>query len=213
MVKFIINISLLISVLFSSAVFATGEATVLRWQGAVTIDGVVLQHKGALVKQGANISALGAHDFVDLRLGDGSLVRLKEGQLKTTKVSATQNVFELLTGKLYSLIQKASQADSFMVQTKSAVMGVRGTKFMVQEETSKTYLCVCEGSVAAKTKTTKAQNAKGAGTGGDGAGDAVIVRKNEDIDMYPTQALTKPKAASAQMAAMVLGEFEQMMSP
>lgn len=99
---------------------------------------VRLLAKGGAVAEGDTIeTAEGAR--LELALPDGSKLRLAE----KTKVTLTRGHFEaggarnvgvgLLVGRVWAKVAKAvSGGDSFEVETRNAVAGVRGTSFAVQ---------------------------------------------------------------------------------
>jgi ferric-dicitrate binding protein FerR (iron transport regulator) len=188
------NLLLLSIFLTGSLAMAADETTALKWNGNVTIDGKVMKSQGEKIKQGATVEAKGEYSFIDMRLGDGSLVRLSNGKVVTTSLAPKKSILTLISGKLYNYIQKAA-GQSYAVRTKSAVMGVRGTKFMVSEDDKKTYVCVCEGAVEAK-KTDKSEN--------------VLIKEYEDLDVLKDKSLNKPKKAAQTMVDTVKSVFQDM---
>jgi len=110
-------------------------------EGVVKVNGAVAQ-AGLALKSGDSIEASG-EAFADIYYNDGSKVRIANGRAAigaTTKGIALR----LIVGKLYSWI---SPGTSYEVNTTTAVAGVRGTKFFTEVKESKTYFCVCEGSI------------------------------------------------------------------
>ncbi len=89
-----------------------------------------------------DIIITGADAFCDLKIGD-SIVRIKEKSkvvisslLKQTNMEKT--TLDLGVGKMLCKPKKLLKSDSFIVKTPTAVAGVRGTKFIVEADASKT---------------------------------------------------------------------------
>jgi hypothetical protein len=55
----------------------------------------------------------------------------------------------LIKGQIHTFVNKLTKDEKFLVKTKYASFGVRGTKFgvSIDDEKNKAYLCVCEGVV------------------------------------------------------------------
>jgi ferric-dicitrate binding protein FerR (iron transport regulator) len=83
---------------------------------------------------------------------DQSAIQLgAETEIKVVRVGKGATVIHLVRGGVLSRVKpqpKKSITPRFMVRTKSAVMGVRGTTFFVRQDAAKpAFLCVCEGTV------------------------------------------------------------------
>lgn len=83
---------------------------------------------------------------------------------------------QLFFGQLFLALKKIKDTGkrSFKVKTATATMGVRGTKFFVEANPDKTYLCVCEGKVEARHIDGNMKSAMVA------AGDDLDIRKDGD---------------------------------
>ncbi len=193
-----LNLLCLSAFFYTSSCFSQDSAVVHRWKGSVVVNGKKIQSNGSKIPEGATIEAQADGSFIDLKLADQSLVRLVHGKVRADNLSSSKNIFTLLSGKLYSYIQKTARPDSFMVHTKTAVMGVRGTKFVVEESTEKSYLCVCEGLVHVSKK--------------DKAKSFVDVAMHEDLDIVLGKELNKPKE-SKMMSSMAEDVFKDMLLP
>ncbi len=170
----------------------TSAIEVIKMQGKALVDNKELA-VGAILKQGDTVEVIGKKSFIQLRFDDGSQVLQKEGSLTLKKIKKGQTLLSLLKGIIF--VFKNPEADSKLnVKTKQAVMAVRGTKFYV-EQTDKTYLCVCEGVVAARNK--------------DGTVD---VKANEDLYARDFKSLEK-KDANKMMLQMAYEGFELMGLP
>lgn len=171
--------------------FADG-VEVIKVKGEVKSAGKLLK-KGAKLNEGDLIEVTGKKSFVQLRFEDGSQVLQKEGTLTLKKVAKGKTLLSLLKGVIF--VYKNPDAESKLnVKTKTASLAVRGTKFYV-EETDKTYLCVCEGTVAARNKF---------GT--------VDVTAGEDL-YAPTRQTLEKKDANKMMMKMALEGFDLMGLP
>lgn len=131
-----------------------GDATVTLVRGTAKAFGKELV-KGQLLTEGTEVSVEGAKSALQVKLADGSRVLVKEGAFKLEPSSKQQkSIVRLLRGVLYT--QKVKSMSELEVVTKNATLGVRGTKFFVQENDQETYLCVCEGLVRISNKKSSA---------------------------------------------------------
>ena len=110
--------------------------TVSSLRGTPTSGGSAL-HRGERVAAGSTITA-GAGESVELRLAGGDVVRISSGS--TVKLTSAycrpaggdRFSFKMLFGKIWSKISRAiGPNDRFEIETKNAVVGVRGTIFEV----------------------------------------------------------------------------------
>ncbi|MEO1171665.1 MAG: FecR family protein [Myxococcota bacterium] len=121
-------------------------ATLGAAEGKVTVNRKPAE-VGQELAQGDVVQTKGKKSSADIHMTDGSRIRLgAKAKLQLSKVETEVSV-KLLLGKLYSWI---SPGTPYEVETTNAVAGVRGTKFFVEEKKAKTYVCVCEGTVAVK---------------------------------------------------------------
>lgn len=135
---------------------------------------------GSKLYEGDKIRVVGPKSFVHMRFGDGSMMLQKEGTAILKMAKPKKTLINLIRGKLF--IYKNPEADSKLnVRTKTVTMAVRGTKFFV-EEGKETYLCVCEGTVAARNKS-----------------GIVDVKAGEDLFSPTRQTLNKKKAKPMMM--------------
>lgn len=114
---------------------------------------VLINRKPAELDQelapGDVIVTRGGRSHADIYMTDNSRVRLgPNARLEFSEAGQRVSV-KLLLGKLYSWITPGTSYD---VTTSSAVAGVRGTKFFVEEKRNKSYYCVCEGTIAVKAE-------------------------------------------------------------
>ncbi|MFZ4713322.1 MAG: FecR domain-containing protein [Bacteriovoracaceae bacterium] len=140
---------------------------------------------GDLIYPGTHVKVAGAKSWVDMKYINGHVVRATEGAFTVTEIGPKKSFIELLSGKIFSLVSPLKKKETFVVKTKRAVFGVRGTKFMIEENAEKTYLCVCEGVVEA-----------------DNGKEKVKVKKDDDLFIEDGKKLTVNKA-SAMMNQML----------
>ena len=182
------NLFFVLTILLSFNAFAE-SALLSKLKGEVKINGVVAK-EGQKVQTGEEISALGKTSSVQLTYEDGSRSLLRNGKMKIAGDSSDkETIIELAQGILFASKNKSQK--SFSVKTKSASMGVRGTKFYVEEKADETYLCVCEGSVEIKN-----------------AISSQLVNKNEDAHVKENTEFKKTPANDMMMTMAKEGFIE-----
>ena len=134
---------LIFTFMFSSLAFA--DATITRSGGDIKVNGKAMTN-GSRIQNGEEIVITGKKSFAQLKFDDGSRMLIKEGSLKLTQPEEPkQNLVQLIKGTIF--VDKAKGDSPLKIKTAHSVLGVRGTKFFVQEDPKETYLCVCEGKV------------------------------------------------------------------
>lgn len=180
--------------LFSVVAFAS-IAKIERIKGKVFLNNKVAQI-GARVVEGDILEAKGKKSLFIIRYDNGSKYMLRNGRLKVEKLEAKKSRLYLISGKLVTSVKKDTyEKDGFEVKTRTATMGVRGTKFWISETKEDSYLCVCEGIVSAKNMSSE-----------------VLVKRNEDIHIKQSNKL-KVQKANTQMMTMAIEDFEIMGEP
>lgn len=186
------KLSLLVTLLLFPLLSFASTVEVLKVRGEVTGAGAVLK-VGSTLKEGDLIEVKGSKSFIQLRFEDGSQLLQKEGRLTLRKIAKGKTLLSLLKGIIF-VFKNPESKSKLNVKTKTASLAVRGTKFYV-EETDKTYLCVCEGTVAARNKF---------GT--------IDVTAGEDL-YAPTRQSLEKKEANKMMMKMALEGFDLMGLP
>lgn len=131
--------------LFSVNVFAA--ISVERYNGTIYINDKAYT-KESIIKNNDSIRVEGKKSFIQLKLEDHSIMLFKEGEFKLKKIAPQkENIVELKKGVLYHYLIKSKDVN-FKVNTKYASMGIRGTKYMIEEKESSSYVCVCDGTVS-----------------------------------------------------------------
>lgn len=98
---------------------------------------------------------------VEIVLNDKSILRLEENSvLQFKKLEEKKSVLGLQFGRVLTYIEKiVYPASHFEVQTPAAVVGVRGTEFVVEADEKETQVGVFEGRVGVKGRLKKAKEA------------------------------------------------------
>ena len=179
-----------LSLLILVVSFNLEAATVRNIKGTVTVNSVKID-KEKKVGSGDQIAAIGKGSSVQIFFEDGSRSLLRNGKLSITEeVPQEKTLLNLARGILFTSKEKGKS--NLEVKTKNAVMGVRGTKFYIEENPDDTYLCVCEGVVAI-------QNDKA----------TTLVERNEDVHTDKNASLKKAPA-SDMMLDMAWDGFKEM---
>jgi hypothetical protein len=160
--------------------FASGQVQVVSKAG--TSDGKHGQAllKGDWVKTGKGSAAI-------LLMSDGSRVKLNpETSLEIASAENGQTELSLQTGAVFSKVQKQGPRGRFVIRTKTAVMGVRGTEFYTaygkeSKGGADVWMCVHEGKVE---------------TEGLSDGKKVLVKQGEGVFIPVGKAVTPPKKYS-----------------
>lgn len=130
--------------------FMTGDVTITS--GGNTIKANV----GDAVTQGVVIKT-GAKSVVDIHF-NSSVIRILEKSsvvmkelIKDLASNKELSEFYIENGKLFSKVsRKLVEGEKFSVTSPTAVAGVRGTEFLVEEENGKSRISCIEGTVAVK---------------------------------------------------------------
>jgi len=138
-----------------------------------------------------NAIQVGANSRVELRLPDGSFLRLAQktritiNQLEFDGTTTRKNFqVDLVVGKLWAKVKKLLTPDSAVsVRTQTMVLGVRGTAFNVDVSADKSgQLKVYEGEVAAGPKTQDAAVAR------------TIVKAGQQLKVSSRGIISKPRS-------------------
>ena len=148
---------LLFTLLVPSALFAM-EAKITKFRGGVTLSNQPVR-VGMKVREGSTLHARGERSFVIVEFSNGSKMMVRDGKLKVKLYKNTSPIMELVRGKVFTSVVH-EEDKSFFIRTKSSTMGVRGTEFYISEET-KSYLCVCDGSVIVENQNGRKEVSRG----------------------------------------------------
>ena len=139
---------MLTSLLLSSFSALGVEYQVKRYNGKILINDKPYSDQ-VILNNGDKVSAIGKKSFIQISYEDKSSYLIKNGEMILEKVETDESIVSLLRGKFFHY-KKPGSKRKFLLKTKYATMGVRGTKYMVESTEFYDYLCVCEGEVEAK---------------------------------------------------------------
>jgi len=189
------SLVLIFSLCFFSTVFASGfmeVANVSRIQGTAYINKSKIK-VGDEVAEGMHISIPNKKDFIEVKFQNGHIVRFMGANVKVQTLNPKNTLFNLLKGKIFSLIKPLTAAETFQVKTRSASFAVRGTKFYIDETKKNSYLCVCEGSVVVKA-----------------GKNSIEVLKDQDLKVASSKAKLKVRPAGKMMIDIGNAIFKDM---
>lgn len=104
-----------------------------------------------LIKQG-DVITTGKRSFVALALADGSVHKISantvyEVQKNQENDKSRSQLFSLIKGKIFSFVSKTFKSSDIKFLTPTAVVGVRGTAFVIEVNPEDTVVYLIEGRV------------------------------------------------------------------
>lgn len=160
--KNIITISLLLSLLISGCArekrVEFGIVTLFYGDIKIEKQGKVMEPKIKMVLRSGDKINVGNKSRIDMQLGSFGIIRINQNskvEMERLLKETTDNLKLLLRkGQVLCKLKKLRKAQSFTVETPTAVVGVRGTIFMVDtsEDKKKTSVAVTEGRVEMASK-------------------------------------------------------------
>ena len=173
-------------------VTALWGASLDRHRGSVSLNGKTDLTKGQAIKAGDRLIARGPKSFFIVKYDNGSRFLVRDGELTIDKLKNKSSEVGLLRGTFLSFVDPKSK-QSFKVKTRTASLGVRGTKFWVSESREETYLCVCKGDVEIANETGR-----------------LVVSENEDIRVKSKGQKLAKSTASDMMWNMAVDGFKEL---
>ena len=161
---------------------------------------------GDVIKTKGKFRIKGNQSYVGLKSSRGDKMRLKNA---VVHFDPSSYEFFLRKGNFYGYrkstkervqdkIDSSKKQEDMKIKTKSATMGIRGTKFWINESPKRTYLCVCEGLVRLK----------------DTSKEEFEVKAGRDIFAYKSpKKTTQLKWAKDRMWKMATQAFSKMNLP
>jgi hypothetical protein len=142
------KIFLIIAILFAQSAFATflPIANVSKISGSAMANKLPLK-VGSEISEGMRIELKNKKDFIEIKYQNGHVVRMMGSTIIVDRLNPKESVLTLVKGVVYNLVNKLTPDETFIIKTRQASMGVRGTKFYVQVSEKDSYLCVCDGVV------------------------------------------------------------------
>lgn len=163
--------------------------------------------KGMKLELGGIIKTETTNSYVDFKFEDGNTVRISGGSSKVLEnlKQSDPNGLQIISGKLFAYVRnsmpKKKTKYKLKVFSKSAVAGVRGTKFFIEEKNDdkKTYFCVCKGSLEV--------------TNLNDSTDSISLGKFQDLWNKHNQKLGKKSEARKDMIEIATENFADMGFP
>ncbi len=177
------------------------DFSVQRFNGDVFVNTIKVTNENLNkidLKIGDTIEARDKKSFIQIKSHRGSTFLIRNGSMTLNKYNKKVTVISLLKGKFFHFLDTKKNKRSFIIKSKTASLGVRGTKYMVEASDDNTYLCVCEGKVAIKSNLSK---------------KLYMTKAGEDIDILNTMADFKVREATDMMIDMTAKEFSDMGIP
>lgn len=141
-------------------------ATLESMEGIVKVNGKPAQI-GDELDVGTKVLVQGKTSSAIFKFQNGHKIRLSEGEFKSLDINPEKTLIQVVRGKFLAWVKKLGAQETFVVKTKWASFGVRGTQFLIEEDKNKSYLCVCEGVVEAIRGKEK-----------------VLVKKDQDLEVF-----------------------------
>lgn len=188
-------VALVISLTFLSNAFASGfmqVANVTKIHGTAFINKEKIK-VGAEIAERMELHIPQKGDFVEVKFQNGHMVRFVGAKVAVETLNPKNTLFNLIRGKIFSVIKPLTQDETFHIKTKHATFAVHGTKFMIEETKKQSSLYVIEGVVAAKS------------TSGE-----IDVKKDEMLILASAKAKLKTAVASPQLIEMANKVFTEM---
>jgi hypothetical protein len=136
------------SVKAPAAPAAAIQGKVAYVEGSVKIDGAVVE-VGRTVAARTRVET-GPASACDIVFNEKNAFRIGQNSLVTVDFTKSVPEFDLEKGGITSVLRKLEKLagkDSYLVRTKTAAAGVRGTSFCVWCDADSTYVCACNGAV------------------------------------------------------------------
>ncbi|EPG72678.1 sigma factor regulatory protein, FecR/PupR family [Leptospira fainei serovar Hurstbridge str. BUT 6] len=150
---------------------------------------------------------------VDLQIGSNSVIRISpytKIQISELSSSAKENksTIDLISGKVFAKVDKNSKKENFVITSASYTAGVRGTQFVIGEESEQKRasnpdhedsnipngIFVKEGEVGVSTD----------------SNNTTSVRSDEEIVFSPTGLLKQPLQDFMKEKMKIMDEFRRM---
>jgi hypothetical protein len=179
----------LTTLIVTSYAHAEGKIKITKLSGEVIYNNKIVAVGAELDPGSELVVGKEESDFVEITYPEGHHLRLKKNaKLKITAPS----LLNLLFGKLFVYYNKQNKNEPLRIRTSTAVVGVRGTKFLVEEDPKGSYYCVCDGVIEVTKDSITRQ-----------------VKKDQDLWSRPGKPLGEPKT-SPDMGKMTEKEFIEM---
>jgi len=191
---------ILLSLSFSVAVKAEFIAKVDFVRGNITVNGVnpafpINLREGDKIRAFPKTKPKKTGSFVRIIFANGDKVGLSNGEIVLEKFNKKESIFGLIKGQFFNYA-KPGLDRKLKVNSRNVSLGVRGTKYMIEEKPKYSYICVCEGEVIA-TK----------------GGRNSSVKAGFDLKVLPGKPINQSIEANAAMLKMVTDNFALLGEP
>jgi hypothetical protein len=174
---------------------------VIRVGKGVTFNGKPVRAGQTLKGKGTVSCDVANKGWVDLRLPHGQIVRLRNGEFELGKLQrSSPRTLRVKFGKVFGFLKRSFAGKTIQIESSTATFGIRGTKFLIEVNPEKTYVCVCEGKVAVRRKSEPKKS-------------AVMVADFQDTWIRPGKPIKQAVDAKKMMIDMVGDEFADMGVP
>lgn len=190
---------ILISI-FSFEVLADGIAKIDFLRGEVLVNGKIvgvptILNEGDTIEARSKMKPKKTGSFVRITFKNGDKVGLSKAKMVIEKFNKKQSTISLLKGKFFNYAKPGLER-KLEVKSRNVALGVRGTKYMIDEKESESYVCVCEGEVVA-TK----------------GGRSSSIKAGYDLHIKPGKPINHSVEASEAMIKMISENFQTLGEP
>ncbi|MDK2866429.1 MAG: hypothetical protein PWP38_744 [Clostridiales bacterium] len=211
----------------ATVVEVTGTVSILKAGGekAVTpTEEMTLEHGDRIITGKNSSISLKIDEDKYIKVGEKTYMSLSE--LMEDAESGTSTNIKLFTGQVWaSLTKPLGSSETFEIETPTAVMGAKGTKFMVKYVIEKsdgddnydgtTELVVLEGTVSMKTEVQRPGTGEGTGEGtsegtGEGEGSQVPPDGRQEVEIMVHQ--NQEIKVNAKLMQRVAEEIERVIN-
>ncbi len=169
-------------------------------RGNITVNGTtpsfpISLREGDKIKAFPKTKPKKTSSFVRIIFNNGDKVGLSNGEIVLEKINKKESVFGLIRGQFFNYARPGLDR-KLKVNSRNVSVGVRGTKYMVEEKPEYSYICVCEGEV---------QATKG--------GRSSSVKAGFDLKVLPGKPINQSVEANEVMLKMVTDNFALLGEP
>lgn len=183
----------LILVFFSLNLQAQVIAKIDSVVGKVLVNGVepalLTLQVGDVVEALEKLKPKKTASFVRIIYNNGDKLGISKGKVVIEKYDKQESVLGLIRGRIFNYAKPGLER-KLKINSRNVALGVRGTKYMVDESAEETYVCVCEGEVVA-TK----------------GGRSSSIKAGYDLHVLPGKPINQSIEAKAMMITTVSDGF------
>ena len=186
--------------LFSGQVLADAVAKIDFLRGEALVNGKVVGIPSVLnerdtIEARSILKPKKTGSFVRITFLNGDKIGLSNAKMVIEKLNKEESIFSLVKGKLFNYVKPGLER-KVKINSRNVSLGVRGTKYMIEEKSDESYVCVCEGEVVA-TK----------------GGRSASVKAGYDLHIKPGRPINQSVEATKAMIAMISDNFQTLGEP